>query len=1403
MWSKFDPLLWKLREGDTPKPTTADAWKYVKVNASWVYEIANITAVWVSWTRMWSWDSLESYSAWDMVNYNWEIYLSLTINTNSQPSTNPTDWRLYTETITTDTINELTTDSGVAIEWVKIIDGQIQLTEQTTIDTPQADNIKIYAKDDWGTTKLYQKDSTWTETEIGSGGGGVSITWFWLEGAKNLDIDTWTEIIDTFADTDVEACHWLYVVKKGANLRTGTIMSAWDGTWDTVEFNEQLTTDIWDTSDLAFSVDIDSNNVRLLATTLSDDRSVKVKRIKIDGEDWGTTWGTWGGITWTLSSQTDLQNALDLKSDKSNVLELDNTDVYTPTLDNHPATKKYVDDNAWGWGAGDMLQSTYDTNTNNIVDKAESVDDWAGNTKTALEIKTHLEDTTTHLDLATIKADTDLADAISKKHTQGSDTALDTGNANEVTASDLRGHLDSTSNPHSVTATQAGAVALTWNEAVAGEKDFTSWIKLNSSDLLSSVATGTSNNDKIATQGYVDDNGGGGGSGEANTVSNIGTAGEGIFKQKNGVDLEFKKIKAWLNTTVTSTGDEIEITASTTGGGLSGIETFNSVANDDSVSVSCNFVVGVTKKVLESSSSTDDIISDTDEAKWDFEDAKGTITKFVVDTADTSGHFAIIGTGNDSDTVLLIQSDTTDGSTAFTDTSVGGTDHTSGISAWGTDTHHETTNAHDTANFGATSIQFDGDDYLSVSPNADFNLNANSEWVIDFWFKRTRTSVGEQLFSIGYSTGQTFTPYLDSTSNEIDVYFGNGLGASSWSSYSGSISINDTNWHHYAIVKTATTFKTYIDGDIDVDSTPPTVFGLADYGVTLGAWKNTVSTYTQYFNGYIDEFRISQNTDRGWTGATITVPTEAYTSTAPVTLGSGNTEPRVIENVNFQINGDTNKTYTINTITDDGEATDEVAFSINDGTTATLATGEYDVDWIRGANMVDDVIKLTSDGAAGNDSYTKLLIQSDTFDGDTDFEDTSVGGTIHTITRSGAIHTTDQKKFGFGATSMYFDGTGDYLSVANSADYNWGTDDFVIDFLVYSSFPAGLHSLFNFRNNTDSDGIILMHDGTTIKLWIASTSGTFVIAAVDVGTAIANSWNHLVLVRDGGSINFYINGTRTYNKTDYGVSTPVHFSGDPLQIGTSPSVNVSDFLGYIDEFRISKGTDRGWTGATITVPTESYTAGSSPENQTYTAVTSTTGQFNTTAWDDLNSGTVTEATAGQSAFYSVSFDDKVTFQIYDTSDTAWRNIASNSNAITWETEWVWCYNTGASGAETWTVANINEQNAAISEAVTVTANQQTGTQFNAISDTIWNDAWSVADDIDIAVSLKTTNEGSSPQVSALSFNYDGVLNYSTNVYESGAVNGFDISATWWQDWVQTWVVTNKTGSTQDIKVYKM
>jgi hypothetical protein len=53
--------------------------------------------------------------------------------------------------------------------------------------------------------------------------------------------------------------------------------------------------------------------------------------------------------------------------------------------------------------------------------------------------------------------------------------------------------------------------------------------------------------------------------GEANTASNVG-AGAGVFKQKTGVDLEFKSLTAGANITITPSANEIAIASTASGG---------------------------------------------------------------------------------------------------------------------------------------------------------------------------------------------------------------------------------------------------------------------------------------------------------------------------------------------------------------------------------------------------------------------------------------------------------------------------------------------------------------------------------------------------------------------------------------------------------------------------------------------------------------------------------------------------------------------------------------------------------------------------------------------------------------------------------------------------------------------
>ena len=224
-----------------------------------------------------------------------------------------------------------------------------------------------------------------------------------------------------------------------------------------------------------------------------------------------------------------------------------------------------------------------------------------------------------------------------------------------------------------------------------------------------------------------------------------------------------------------------------------------------------------------------------------------------------------------------------------------------------------------------------------------------------------------------------------------------------------------------------------------------------------------------------------------------------------------------------------------------------------------------------------------SSSIGGNDSYTKLLLH---MDGDQ-------GNTGHNVTSNGnpKLDGTTKK---FGSSSMYFDGTGDYLTIPDHADWNFGSDDFVIDLWVnIQDFDAGDNYpiLMGQYNSSQWSPLQVYYDHTNGDIYIsASSNGSSwdILSGVDGGTLSENVWAHLAWVRSGNNFYTFKDGVRI-STTDVTGET---FWNAPYPFGIGAKVydgGVRQHIkGYIDELRISKGTDRGWTGASFTLPTSEY-----------------------------------------------------------------------------------------------------------------------------------------------------------------------------------------------------------------------
>lgn len=221
-------------------------------------------------------------------------------------------------------------------------------------------------------------------------------------------------------------------------------------------------------------------------------------------------------------------------------------------------------------------------------------------------------------------------------------------------------------------------------------------------------------------------------------------------------------------------------------------------------------------------------------------------------------------------------------------------------------------------------------------------------------------------------------------------------------------------------------------------------------------------------------------------------------------------------------------------------------------------------------------------GAATDPSFssTKLLLGCEGANASTTFTDESAAARGNATVVSGAKVSTAQ--FKYGAASLLLNGSSDYLSYPDSADWDFGTGAFTIELFV--------------RYNTVADAVFLSYrDGAGVGWRLYRTSGSGLIfdasgAPGTVGspwTPSTGVWYHVCVDRDaGGAIRTYVDGVMKQKVASGGGSI-----GNPtslLTIGRNSASAVFFFNGYMDEIRITKGVGRYGSDGGFTVPAAAY-----------------------------------------------------------------------------------------------------------------------------------------------------------------------------------------------------------------------
>lgn len=171
--------------------------------------------------------------------------------------------------------------------------------------------------------------------------------------------------------------------------------------------------------------------------------------------------------------------------------------------------------------------------------------------------------------------------------------------------------------------------------------------------------------------------------------------------------------------------------------------------------------------------------------------------------------------------------------------------------------------------------------------------------------------------------------------------------------------------------------------------------------------------------------------------------------------------------------------------------------------------------------------------------------------------------------------------------SMYFDGTGDYLTAPYNLAYELASGNFTIEFWMYKITTGDQYIVHN-RPTSASAGWAVMTFTNTIRFYY--TGGTSINTT---DTIALGQWYHIALVNTGGTMKIYFNGVQVLSSA---IGTGTAATATNLFIGCDNGPTFAGFFnGYLSDMKITKGA---------TLYTSNFYPGSAPATPATTIGTS-------------------------------------------------------------------------------------------------------------------------------------------------------------------------------------------------------
>ena len=211
-------------------------------------------------------------------------------------------------------------------------------------------------------------------------------------------------------------------------------------------------------------------------------------------------------------------------------------------------------------------------------------------------------------------------------------------------------------------------------------------------------------------------------------------------------------------------------------------------------------------------------------------------------------------------------------------------------------------------------------------------------------------------------------------------------------------------------------------------------------------------------------------------------------------------------------------------------------------------------------------------GMASIDNVS-LLLHMDGANNSTTFTDSGPNALAVTAVGDAKISTAQSK---YGGASAYFDGNGDYLTIASASLF-----DFSADFTI--------EGWWNFTQINQYQGYSILFCGIELdRIQLTTVSGAievymygFLLSYTIASSSFVNTWTHFAVTRSGSTVKLWINGVNVASATR---STAIDVSGISIASQRNNGGYFGYFNGHVDDFRVKKGTCQYTTTFTPTGP---------------------------------------------------------------------------------------------------------------------------------------------------------------------------------------------------------------------------